>query len=153
MDKNDYKVIIDLKPALSNEKLDNRIQRDFDKYSTKNFEVALKDLLPQKMIPTVIELSEIYPEKIVNQISKEERKKLIDTLKNMTLNIKKYRPIRDAIVTSGGVKINEINPSTMESKLIKGLYFVGEVIDTDAYTGGFNLQIAFSTGYVAGINC
>lgn len=153
MDKNDYKVIIDLKPALSNEKLDNRIQRDFDKYSTKNFEVALKDLLPQKMIPTVIELSEIYPEKIVNQISKEERKKLIDTLKNMTLNIKKYRPIRDAIVTSGGVKINEINPSTMESKLIKGLYFAGEVIDTDAYTGGFNLQIAFSTGYVAGINC
>ncbi len=153
MDKNDYRVIIDLKPALSNEKLDNRIQRDFDKYSTKNFEEALKDLLPQKMIPTIIELTEIDPKKIVNQISKEERKRLIDTLKNMTLNIKNYRSIKDAIVTSGGVKINEINPSTMESKLIEGLYFAGEVIDTDAYTGGFNLQIAFSTGYVAGINC
>lgn len=153
MDKNDYKVIIDLKPALSNEKLDNRIQRDFDKYSTKTFEESLKDLLPQKMIPTIIELTEIDSKKIVNQISKEERKKLIDTLKNMTLNIKKYRPIKDAIVTSGGVKINEINPSTMESKLIKGLYFAGEVIDVDAYTGGFNLQIAFSTGYLAGLNC
>ncbi|CAH2212698.1 BaiN/RdsA family NAD(P)/FAD-dependent oxidoreductase [Tepidibacter aestuarii] len=153
MDKNDYRVIIDLKPALSNEKLDNRIQRDFDKYSTKNFEEALKALLPQKMISTIIELTEIDPNKIVNQISKQERKKLIDTLKNMTLNIKKYRPIKDAIVTSGGVKINEINPSTMESKLVKGLYFAGEVIDVDAYTGGFNLQIAFSTGYLAGINC
>ncbi|WP_330400280.1 BaiN/RdsA family NAD(P)/FAD-dependent oxidoreductase [Tepidibacter mesophilus] len=153
IDKNDYRVIIDLKPALSDEKLDNRIQRDFDKYSTKNFEEALKDLLPQKMIPTIIELTQINPEKIVNQISKEERKKLIYILKNMTLNIKNYRPIKDAIVTSGGVKINEINPSTMESKLVKGLYFVGEVIDTDAYTGGFNLQIAFSTGYLAGINC
>jgi predicted Rossmann fold flavoprotein len=153
MDKNDYKVIIDLKPALSNEKLDNRIQRDFNKYSTKTFEESLKDLLPQKMIPTIIELTEIDSEKIVNQISKEERKKLIDTLKNMTLNIKKYRPVKDAIVTSGGVKINEINPSTMESKLIKGLYFAGEVIDVDAYTGGFNLQIAFSTGYLAGLNC
>ncbi|MEJ8554931.1 BaiN/RdsA family NAD(P)/FAD-dependent oxidoreductase [Tepidibacter sp. Z1-5] len=153
IDKNDYKVIIDLKPALSDEKLDNRIQRDFDKYSIKNFEEALKDLLPQKMIPTIIELTEIDPKKIVNQISKEERKKLIDTLKNMTLNIKNYRSIKDAIVTSGGVKVNEINPSTMESKLIKGLYFAGEVIDVDAYTGGFNLQIAFSTGYLAGINC
>ncbi|WFD12376.1 NAD(P)/FAD-dependent oxidoreductase [Tepidibacter hydrothermalis] len=153
MDKNDYRVIIDLKPALSNEKLDNRIQRDFDKYSTKDFEEALKGLLPQKMIPTIVELTEIDPKKIVNQISKEERKKLIYSLKNMTLNIKKYRPIKDAIVTSGGVKINEINPSTMESKLIEGLYFAGEVIDVDAYTGGFNLQIAFSTGYLAGMNC
>ncbi len=153
MDKYDYKVMIDLKPALSNEKLDNRIQRDFEKYSTKSFEEALKDLLPQKMIPTIIELSEIDSKKIVNQISKEERKQLIDALKNMTLNIKKYRPIKEAIVTSGGVKINEINPSTMESKLVNGLYFVGEVIDVDAYTGGFNLQIAFSTGYLAGINC
>jgi predicted Rossmann fold flavoprotein len=150
---NDIKLTIDLKPALSYEKLDERIQRDFDKFSRKQFKNSLDELLPQKMIPIVIELSEINPEKAVNQITKEERKKLVSLLKSLDISIIGARPIKEAIVTAGGVKISEINPSTMESKKIKGLYFAGEIIDVDAYTGGFNLTIAFSTGYLAGVSC
>lgn len=151
--KENYKIVIDLKPALDEEKLDKRVQKDFQKYTNKKFEKALDDLLPQKLIPIIIELSEIPPETVVHQISREQRKKLIHTLKNLTLTVKRYRPIEEAIITSGGVKVSEINASTMESKLVEGLFFAGEVIDVDAYTGGFNLQIAFSTAYLAGYNC
>lgn len=146
-------LLIDLKPALTEEKLDERIQRDFEKFSRKQFKNALDELLPQKLIPVVIRLSEIPPEKFVNQITKEERRKLVGVLKKFKLTIEGARPIDEAIVTAGGVSTDEINPSTMESKLIKGLYFAGEIIDVDAYTGGFNLTIAFSTGYLAGMNC
>lgn len=144
------KIVIDLKPALSIEKLEHRIQRDFEKYTRKQFKNSLGDLLPSKMIPVVIELSRIDPEKQVDQITKEERNKLAELLKNFTVTIKKFRPIDEAIITAGGINIKEINSKTMESKIVKGLYFAGEIIDVDAYTGGFNLQIAFSTGYVAG---
>ncbi|WP_027621519.1 NAD(P)/FAD-dependent oxidoreductase [Acetivibrio clariflavus] len=146
-------LIIDLKPALTEEKLDERIQRDFEKFSRKQFKNALDELLPKKLIPVVIRLSEIPPDKFVNQITKEERRNLVRILKKFTLTINGSRPIDEAIVTAGGVSTNEINPSTMESKLIKGLYFAGEIIDVDAYTGGFNLTIAFSTGYLAGSSC
>jgi predicted Rossmann fold flavoprotein len=149
----DVKLIIDLKPALSEEKLDERIQRDFEKFSRKQFKNSLDELLPQKMIPVIIRLSAINPNKFVNQITREERRSLVKLLKNFELNIIGSRPINEAIVTSGGVSTNEINPSTMESKLVKGLFFAGEIIDVDAYTGGFNLTIAFSTGYIAGQNC
>ncbi|NLY19406.1 MAG: NAD(P)/FAD-dependent oxidoreductase, partial [Clostridiaceae bacterium] len=141
---------IDLKPALSEEKLDARIQRDFLKYSRKQFKNALNDLLPGLLIPVMIKLSGIPPEKKVNQISKEERHYLVRLFKNMTCEITGARPIDEAIVTSGGVDVKEINPGTMESRIIKGLYFAGEIIDVDAYTGGYNLTIAFSTGYTAG---
>ena len=144
---------IDLKPALTMEKLDDRVIRDFEKNSRKQFKNSLNDLLPQKMIPVVIKLSGINPEKFVNQITKEERHTLINILKSMTLTIDGSRPISEAIITAGGVKTDEINPATMESKIVKGLFFAGEIIDTDGYTGGFNLTIAFSTGYTAGINC
>ncbi len=146
-------MVIDLKPALAEEKLDERIQRDFEKFSRKQFKNALDELLPQKLIPVVIKLSEISPDKFVNQITKEERRNLVGILKKFKLTIVGARPIDEAIVTAGGISTDEINPSTMESKLIKGLYFAGEVIDVDAYTGGFNLTIAFSTGYLAGMNC
>lgn len=149
----DLKLYIDFKPALSAEKLDERIQRDFQKYSNKQFKNSLDDLLPKKLIPIIVKLSKINPEKMVNQISKAERIKLVEILKKFELTITGFRPIDEAIITAGGISINEINPSTMESKIIKGLYFAGEIIDVDGYTGGFNLQIAFSTGYVAGINC
>lgn len=151
--KENYKIIVDLKPALDEEKLDKRIQKDFQKYTNKKFEKALDDLLPKKLIPVIIKLSEIDPELVVHQISKEQRKNLVNLLKNLTFTLKKYRPIGEAIITSGGIKISEINSSTMESKLVEGLFFAGEVIDVDAYTGGFNLQIAFSTGYLAGYYC
>ena len=151
--KENYKIVLDLKPALDEEKLDKRIQRDFQKYTNKKFENALDDLLPKKLIPVIIELSEIDKDTVVHQISREQRKSLVHLLKNITLTVKRYRPIEEAIITSGGVKVNEINSSTMESKLIEGLFFAGEVIDVDAYTGGFNLQIAFSTGYLAGYYC
>ncbi|MDD4296840.1 MAG: aminoacetone oxidase family FAD-binding enzyme, partial [Ruminiclostridium sp.] len=141
---------IDLKPALSEEKMDARLQRDFLKYSRKQFKNALDDLLPNLMIPVIIKLSQIPPEKPVNQISKEERQNLVKLLKNLKCEIVASRPIDEAIVTAGGVSVKEINPSTMESKIVKGLYFAGEIIDVDAYTGGFNLTIAFSTGYTAG---
>ncbi len=151
--KEKYKILLDLKPALSEEKLDKRIQKDFQKYSNKKFEKSLDDLLPQKLIPVIIKLSGIDKDTLVHQISKEQRLNLVKTLKEITLNIKGYRPIEEAIVTSGGIKVSEINSSTMESKLIEGLFFAGEVIDVDAFTGGFNLQIAFSTAYLAGENC
>jgi predicted Rossmann fold flavoprotein len=152
-DFTDIKLSIDLKPGLSEEKLDERVQRDFDKYSRKQFKNALDDLLPQKLIPVIIRLSKIDPEKQVHQITKEERKKLVALLKGLETSITGARPIKEAIVTSGGIKTNEINPSTMESKKVSGLFFAGEIIDVDAYTGGFNLTIAFSTGYLAGLSC
>ncbi|WP_270941792.1 NAD(P)/FAD-dependent oxidoreductase [Romboutsia lituseburensis] len=151
--KENYKIVIDLKPALDEEKLDKRIQKDFQKYTNKKFEKALDDLLPKKLIPIIIKLSDIDPDTVVHQISREQRKNLVRLLKNLTFTLKRYRPIEEAIITSGGIKVSEINASTMESKLIEGLFFAGEVIDVDAYTGGFNLQIAFSTGYLAGYYC
>lgn len=143
---------IDLKPALSEEKLDERILRDFKAYKNKQFKNSLDKLLPQKLIPIIIEKSQINPDKKVNEITKEERKKLVETFKKFEVIIKEFRPIEEAIVTSGGINIKEINPKTMESKKVKGLYFAGEIIDVDSYTGGFNLQIAYSTGYTAGRN-
>ena len=141
---------IDFKPALTEEKLEARILRDFEEYKNKQFKNSLDKLLPQKLIQTIIEKSNINPEKKINEITKIERKKLVKLLKNFELEIKRFRTIEEAIITSGGVSIKEINPKTMESKIIEGLYFAGEIIDVDAYTGGFNLQIAYSTGYVAG---
>ena len=144
------KLIIDLKPALSEEKLEERILRDFSKEKNKDFKNSLDDLLPKKLIPAIVELININ--KKVNEITKEERKKLVNLLKKFTIDIQGFRPIEEAIITAGGISTKEINPKTMESKLVKGLYFAGEIIDVDAYTGGFNLQIAYSTGYTAGLN-
>ncbi len=141
---------IDLKPALSLEKLDSRVLRDFEKEKNKCFKNSLDELLPQKLIEPVIILSGIDGNKKVNEITKQERATLVNLLKNFTVVISDFRPINEAIVTSGGVSIKEINPKTMESKLVNGLFLAGEVIDVDAYTGGFNLQIAYSTGFVAG---
>ena len=143
---------IDLKPALSEEKLDERIQRDFSEQKNKLFKNSLDKLLPQKLIPVIISLSNINPNKKVNEIKKEERKLLINLLKHFKIELKCFRPIDEAIITSGGINIKEINPKTMESKIVNGLYFAGEIIDVDSYTGGFNLQIAYSTGYTAGMN-
>lgn len=151
----DYKktiLTLDLKPALSREKLNDRIIRDFDLYINKQIKNALYDLLPKKIIPWIIAQSNIDPEKPVNQITVEERNSLIDSIKAFNLSFKSFRPIEEAIITSGGVSTNEINPSTMESKLLSNLFFAGEIIDVDALTGGYNLQIAYSTGYLAGIN-
>lgn len=145
------KIIVDMKPALSAEKLEDRILRDFKKYQNKEIKNALNDLLPKKMIPVIIRKSNINFEKKVNEITKEERKQLINSIKNFTIEIEGFRSIDEAIITAGGVSIKEINPKTMESKIVKGLYFAGEIIDVDAYTGGFNLQIAYSTGYTAGL--
>ena len=143
---------IDLKPALDENTLDERILRDFQIYNNKYIRNALDDLLPQRLIPIIIFLSDINPEKTVNQVTKEERIRLLNNIKGLTFTFKSFRPIEEAIITSGGVSTKEINPSTMESKLIEGLYFAGEVIDVDALTGGYNLQIAYSTGYLAGMN-
>ena len=150
----DGKIIIniDLKPALSKEKLDDRILRDFDKEKNKLFRNSLDDLLPQKLINPVIDLSGINPNKKVNEISKKERLNLIEILKGFSITICGFRPVEEAIITAGGINIKEINPKTMESKIVKNLYLAGEIIDVDAYTGGFNLQIAYSTGYTAGLN-
>jgi len=147
-----YLLVIDLKPSLSEEKLDLRIQRDFSDNLNKDFINSLGKLLPAKMIPVVARLSGIPANTKVNQITKKQRAELVKLLKNFTITAKAFRPIEEAIITGGGVNVSEINPKTMESKLVKGLYFAGEVLDVDAYTGGFNLQIAFSTGYTAGIN-
>lgn len=141
---------IDLKPGLTEEKLDDRIIRDFDKYKNKEIKNSLNDLLPKAMIPVAIKVSKIDEDKKVNEITREERFRLVDTLKHFKIKISGFRPVKEAIITAGGVSTKEINPKTMESKIIKGLYFAGEVIDVDAYTGGFNLQIAYSTGYTAG---
>ena len=149
--KNKYiSMSIDLKPALTEEQLDDRILRDFKEFKNKQFKHSLDKLLPQKMIPLIIKLSKIDENKRVNEITKIERKMLVQLLKNFVITIKVFRPVEEAIITCGGISTKEINPKTMESKLIKGLYFAGEVIDVDAYTGGFNLQIAYSTGYTAG---
>ena len=140
---------IDLKPALSEEKLDARVLKDFEEFKNKQFKNSLDNLLPKKMIEPIIELSKINPDKKVNEISKTERIKFVHLLKNFTVTIKDFRDINEAIITAGGINIKEINSSTMESKIIKGLYFAGEIIDVDAYTGGFNLQIAYTTGFTA----
>ncbi len=152
MEEGKYKVVIDLKPALSEKQLDERIRRDFDKNINKNLDNALDELLPKNLITPIIELSGIDPKKKVNSVTKAERAALLSTIKNLILTVKDFAPIEQAIITSGGVNVNEIDPGTMESKLVKNLYFAGEVIDVDAYTGGFNLQIAFSTGYAAGMS-
>lgn len=147
-----YIFYIDMKPALSGEKLDLRLQKDFSENINKDYINSLNKLLPTKMIPVFVELSGIPMDTKVNQITREQRHNIVNLMKNMPFTMKSFRPIDEAIITSGGIDTNEINPKTMESKLVKGLYFAGEIIDVDAYTGGFNLQIAFSTGYVAGMN-
>lgn len=143
---------INLKPALSPETLDKRLQKDFDLYSKKQLINGMKDLLPNRLIPLIIELSGIDHQKSINQISKEERQQLGYMLQHMPLTVKGLRPVEEAIVTAGGISLKEFNPKTMESKLVKGLYGAGEVLDIDAFTGGYNLQAAFSTGYVAAMH-
>lgn len=152
LESSEVKLVIDLKPALDFEKLDARILRDFEREKNKLFRNSLDELLPRKMIEPIIELSKINPNKQVNAICKKEREELEKLIKGLELTISEFRPIDDAIITSGGINIKEINPKTMESKKIERLYFAGEIIDVDAYTGGFNLQIAYSTGYTAGKN-
>lgn len=144
--------IIDLKPALSIDVLDKRIQRDFEKYMNKEFKNSLTDLLPQKLIPVIIEKSGIDPDKKIHQVTKQERLRLLDIIKNFRVNIKGFMPTDIAIITCGGVDVKQVNPKTMESKIISNLYLAGEVLDVDALTGGFNLQIAFSTAVAAGKN-
>lgn len=143
---------INLKPALSPEILDKRLQKDFDLYSKKQLINGMKDLLPSRLIPLIIELAGIDPQKPINQISKEERQQIGYMLQHMPLTVKGLRPVEEAIVTAGGISLKEFNPKTMESKLVKGLYGAGEVLDIDAFTGGYNLQAAFSTGYVAAMH-
>ena len=150
MIRNKYRASIDLKPALDEKTLDTRLLSDFSKYTNKNFSNSLSDLLPQKMIPVFIKKSGIDPYKKVNEITKEERRTLVELFKSFSFDIYGFRPIDEAIITSGGINVKEISPKDMQSKIVHGLYFAGEVIDVDAYTGGFNLQIAFSTGYLAG---
>ncbi len=151
-DKKNYMLSIDLKPALDEEALDKRILRDFSSELNRDFINSLDELLPKKAIPVIIELSGIPERKKVRDITKAERLALVNLIKNLTLEITGTRPIAEAIITSGGVSVKEINPKTMESKIVPGLYFAGEVIDVDAYTGGYNLQIAYSTGHLAGEN-
>ena len=150
--KEKYRLEIDMKPALDEGQLDARILRDFEKYHKKHLINALDDLLPKALIPVVIMQSGMDEHKVVCDLTRAEREKLLYAIKHLTLTLKQFRPVSEAIVTSGGVKVSEINPSTMESKLVEGLYFAGEVIDIDGYTGGFNLQAAYSTGYLAGMN-
>ena len=152
LEEKKIKLIIDIKPALLEEELDKRILRDFEESKNKEYKNSLDKLLPKKMINTIIELSNINPCKKVNEITKEERINLVRILKGLQINIDGFRPVEEAIVTAGGISVKEINPKTMESRVVKGLYFAGEIIDVDAYTGGFNLQIAYSTGYTAGKN-
>ncbi len=144
------KCIIDLKPALSHDELYKRVYRDFEKYTNKEYKNSLDDLLPKSLIPIVVNRTNIPCDKKVHQITKEERQKIVNAIKEFDLDIKAMYPVETGIVTAGGINVKEINPKTMESKIVNGLYFAGEVIDVDAYTGGYNLQIAFSTGYVAG---
>lgn len=148
----EYTAYIDLKPALDEQKLDSRILRDFEEEKNRDFANSLDKLLPKSIIPVIISLSGIAPDTKVNQISREQRARLCGVLKALRLDITGFRPIEEAIITGGGISVKEINPSTMESKLVSGLFFAGEIIDADAYTGGFNLQIAFSTGHLAGKN-
>lgn len=151
MEKNRYKAVIDLKPALSPEQLDNRIQRDFAENLNRDFSNGIRKLLPAKLIPVIVKLSGIGAERKINGITKEERRHFGELIKAFPVSISDFRPIDEAIITSGGVSVKEINPKTMGSKLVNGLFFAGEVIDVDAYTGGFNLQIAFSTAYTAAL--
>ena len=148
----ELKFIIDLKPALTKEQLDHRVLKDFNKALNKDFVNSLDHLLPKKLIPVMIELSGISEHKKVNEITKKERERFVSLLKHLELTITGVRGFKEAIITQGGVNVKEIDPGTMESKKIKGLYFAGEVLDLDAVTGGFNLQIAWSTGYLAGMN-
>lgn len=150
MERGRYKILIDMKPALDDTALDKRIQRDFSENPNRIFANSLSKLLPSKMIPVVVGLSGITPEKQVNSVTKTERAGLVKLLKNFPVTVRDFRPISEAIITSGGVKLSEVNPKTMESKLLQGLFFAGEILDIDAYTGGFNLQIAFSTAVAAG---
>ena len=149
-EKKTYRMEIDLKPALDEQQLDKRLLSDFTKYANCDFCNALDDLLPQKLISVVVERSGIPPHQKVHEITREQRRELLRALKHFSVPIAGLRPVTDAIVTSGGVKVGEIDPKTMESKIVKGLYFAGELIDVDAYTGGFNLQIAWATGRTAG---
>lgn len=150
IEKKQYTAVIDLKPALNTEQLDKRILRDFSEELNRDFSNSLNKLLPKSLIPVIVSLSGIDGCTKVNGISREQRRLICATIKNLTLHITGFRPIEEAIITRGGVSVKEINPATMESKLVKGLFFAGEIIDVDAYTGGFNLQIAFSTGHLAG---
>lgn len=152
MERGRYKILIDMKPALDFQTLDKRLQRDFSENPNRIFSNSLSKLLPSKMIPVVVGLSGIAPEKQVNSVTKQERTELVTLLKNFPVTVRDFRPLSEAIVTSGGVKLSEVNPKTMESKLVQGLFWAGEVLDIDAYTGGFNLQIAFSTAVAAGKN-
>ncbi len=152
MERSRYIIHIDFKPALTYEQLDKRLQRDLLECSNKNLYNTLSLMLPRKMIPIVVKLSGLNGNIKSNQVTKEMRAILVDLLKDIRLTVTDFRPIEEAIITSGGVKVGEIDPKTMKSKILDGLYFAGEVIDVDAYTGGFNLQIAFSTGYLAGMN-
>ena len=147
-----YEARINLKPALDEKTLDARILADFNKYANKDFLNALGDLLPQKMIPVIISLSGIDEHKKVNSITKEERRALVEVIRSLKISISGFRPINEAIITKGGISLKEIDPKTMESKICRRLYFAGEILDLDAYTGGYNLQIAFSTGVLAGEN-
>lgn len=146
----EVRLTLDLKPALSEEQLDRRLQRDFEKYLRKQVKNALHDLLPQKLIPVIIDLAYLDEDKPIHQVTKEERLRLLHTIKQMEMTVTKTRPMAEAIVTAGGVSTKEVNPKTLSSRIVEGLYFAGEVLDIDGYTGGFNLQAAFSTGYVAG---
>lgn len=150
MERGRYKIIIDLKPALSEQQLDARVLRDFSENNNRNFINAMNFLLPKKLVPVIVSLSGIPMDTKVNSVTREQRARLVNLLKHFTVTVTDFRPIEEAIITSGGVKTSEIDPKTMQSKLTEGLYFAGEVIDVDAYTGGFNLQIAFSTGHLAG---
>ena len=147
------KLVIDLKPAMTEEQLDKRILRDFDENKNKQFRNSVSKLLPSKLIPIIIDLSGIDPDKKVNEISKEERSHFVHLLKNLTMTINGLREWNEAIITKGGINVKDVNPSTMESKLVSNLFFAGEVLDLDAMTGGYNLQIAWSTGYLAGLSC
>ncbi len=149
-EKQEVILTLDLKPALSEEQLDRRVQRDFEKYLRKQMKNALNDLLPQKLIPVVIDLAYLDEEKPIHQVTKEERLRLVHTIKHMEMTVTKTRPMAEAIVTAGGISTKEVNPKSMASRIVNGLYFAGEVLDIDGYTGGFNLQAAFSTGYSAG---
>jgi len=145
-----YTIKIDLKPGLSYEKLENRILRDFEQNKNKELQNALRALLPSSLIPVLIKEAGLDSTVKINSFTKEMRKKLIECIKGFKVDIKGFRPVEEAIITTGGINVKEIDPKTMQSKLVEGLYFAGEIIDVDAYTGGFNLQIAFSTGYLAG---
>lgn len=150
--KEPLRLVIDLKPALTEEQLDKRILRDFEEVQNKQFKNSLNHLLPAKLIPVLIDLSGIDPEQKVNEITREERKSLLYLLKNFPATLTGFRDFKEAIITRGGVNVKEVNPSTMESKLVEGLYFAGEMLDVDAVTGGYNLQIAWSSGYLAGMS-